>query len=53
MGIKVATNVFQEEISTPFNDLDGVINYLDDIIILSSGTFEEYMKIVDEVLRRL
>ena len=45
MGIKIATNVFQAAMSTLFNDLDGSIIYLDDIIILNSGTCEEHMKL--------
>ena len=53
MGVKVATDVFQEAMSSLFNDLENVIVYLDDIIILGSTSFEEHMKIVSEVLRRL
>ena len=53
MGVKVATDVFQEAMLSLFNDLEGVIVYLDDIIILGSDSFEEHMKIVSEVLRRL
>ena len=53
MGVKVATDVFQQEMSSLFNDLEGVIVHLDGIIILGSASFEEHMKILSEVLRRL
>ena len=53
MGVKVTMYVFQEAMSSLFNDLEGVIVYLDDIIILGSASFDKHMKIVGEVLRSL
>ena len=53
VGVKVATDVSQEAMPSLFNNLENVIVYLNDIIILRSTSFEEYMKIVGEVLHRL
>ena len=53
MGIKVATDVVQVTISTLFNDLEHIVVYIDDVIIIGSGSYEEYMKLVNEILRRL
>ena len=53
MGIKVATDVFQSAMANLFCDLEGVIVYIDDILVIGAGPFDEHMKIVDEVLRRL
>ena len=53
MGIKVASDVFQAAMSGLFVDMEMVIVYMDDIVIFGSSTFEEHMKDIDEVLRRL
>ena len=53
MGVKVATDVFQQAMSSLFNDLEGAIVYLDDIIILGAESFGEHVMIVSDVLRRL
>ena len=53
MGTKVATDVLQASISTISNDLENVVVYIDDIIILSLSSFEEHVQIVSEVLRLL
>ena len=53
MGIKVSTDLFQATMSRLISDLEGVIIYLDDIIIIWVGIYEEHIKMVDKVLRRL
>ena len=53
MGVKVATDIFQAAMIELFNDLVGVVVYLDDIIIIGTGSYVEHMKMVSEVLRRL
>ena len=53
MGVKVASDVFQAAMAELFNDLNGVIVYIDDIIILGTEDYEDHVKIVSEVLRRL
>ena len=53
MGIKVASDVFQAAMAALFADLDCVVVYIDDIIIIGTGSYEEPLEIVAEVLRRL
>ena len=50
MGVKVATDIFQAAMIELFNDLVGVVVYLDDIIIIGTGSYVEHMKMVSEVL---
>ena len=51
--IKVTTDIFQTAMSTLFNDLEHIIFYIDDIIIIGSGSYEERMTLVDRILRLL
>ena len=53
MGILVACDIFQAAMGTLFQDLEHLFVFIDDIITLSSGNFEEYLSEVDEVLSRL
>ena len=53
MGIKVASDVFQAAMAALFADLDCVVVYIDDILIIGAGSYEEHLETVAEVLRRL
>ena len=53
MGIKVTLDVFQSPILGLFINIEGVIVYIDDIIIIGAGIFEDHMTALDKVLRRL
>lgn len=53
MGIKVATDIFQAAMGDLFADLEGVVVYLDDILIIGAESYEEHLCMVEEVLRRL
>jgi hypothetical protein len=53
MGIKNSPDIFQEIMSNMMSDLEYTSTYLDDILIVSNGTFEEHLKQVKEVLTRL
>ena len=53
MSIKNATDVFQQAMGDLFADMECVLVYLDDVLIIGAGTFEEHMNTVVEVLRRL
>ena len=53
MGLIVSADVFQEAIGKLMVDLKKVFVYMNDIIIIGDGTFEEHMKHVREVLERL
>ena len=53
MGLLVATDVFQEAMGGLFLDLEYVIIYIDDIIVLGCGSLTEHLADVSEVLSRL
>ena len=42
-----APDVFQAKMSSLFNDLEYVRTYLDDLLILSSSTFEDHLDKLD------
>ena len=53
MGVKCAPDVFQSIISGLFSDLEHVRGYIDDILVTSSGDFQDHLTKLAEVLRRL
>ena len=42
MGLKIASDVFQEAMGELFADIENVVVYIDDILIIRTGTFEEH-----------
>jgi len=53
MGFVGSTNIFQHIMNNMFSDLPSVLCYLDDLIVLGSGTFEEHVAQLKEVFSRL
>ena len=53
MGLCNSPDIFQERMNTLFHDMENVRAYIDDLLILSTGTWEEHLKQVERVLRRL
>ena len=53
MGVHNSPDIFQQIMNELLGDLDYVSTYLDDILILSDGTFEDHMTKLMVVLRRL
>ena len=53
MGIKNSPDIFQAIMQGLMADLEYVRAYIDDILIISNGTFEDHMRKVSEVLARL
>ena len=53
MGVKPASDIFQEAMGNLFADMDMIAVYIDDIIIFGTRTFEEHMTDVDEAIERL
>ena len=51
MGILVVVDDFHSDIGCPLLDLEQVIVYINDIIVLGTGIFELNLKDVDEVLK--
>jgi len=53
MGIKVATDIFQNVMTELLGDLPFVRVYLDDILITTNDTYEDHLHKLDIVLNRL
>ena len=53
MGLKIASDVFQEVMGELFPDMENIIAYVDDILMVGTGTFEEHLVIIEEVLKRI
>jgi Reverse transcriptase (RNA-dependent DNA polymerase) len=54
MGIKNSPDIFQQKISDLMEGLEDFIRaYLDDILIITKGSYEDHLKKVAEVLNRL
>ena len=52
MGVCIAPYLFQEQMSALTEDLEFVIGYLDDFIIIISGSFEEHLAKVYDVMNQ-
>ena len=53
MGIKTAPDIFQEKMMELMSGLDFVRTYLDDLLILSCGSFDDHTTRLNSVLARL
>ena len=53
MGVKCAPDVFQDKMSSLMSGLKNVLTYLDDLLVLSNGSFKDHLDTLTEVLRRL
>ena len=53
MGIKVGTDCFQETMSHILGDLPYVKIYLDDVLLLTNGSYEDHCDKLRVVLNRL
>jgi hypothetical protein len=52
MGLCNSPDVFQEKMNELFIGMDEVRAYIDDLLLITSGTYEEHPKL-DQVLLRL
>ena len=50
IGISCAPVIFQAEMSSLMEGLEFVRVYLDDLLVISKGTFEDHLQKVDQVL---
>ena len=53
MGLCNSPDIFQEKMSELFNDLMFVRTYIDDILCLTKGTFDDHLEKLERVLHRL
>ena len=50
MGVNVSPDVFQEKMSKLMEGLEFVRTYLDDLLIISNGSFDDHLQQLDTVL---
>jgi dihydroorotate dehydrogenase len=53
MGIKIASDVFQNVMSKLVQDMEYVNTYLDDLLILTNSSFKDHLLKLEMVLARL
>ena len=53
MGLSTSVDIFQEKMGNMFIDLEYVRTYLDDLLIMTSGSYNDHLKKLDAVLQRL
>ena len=53
MGVACSPDIFQSKMSSLFAELDYVQAYIDDLLCLSKGTFEDHLHKLDVVLQKL
>ena len=53
MGLNISADVFQRELSRLFQGMPYVLVYIDDILVITKGTFEQHLKAVQQVLEKL
>ena len=53
MGLCNSPDIFQEKMGTLMHDLEYVRAYIDDLLILTSGSLSDHLTKLDEVFRRI
>ena len=53
MGLQILADIFQREMSKLFFDLDFVLVYIDDVLIVTKGTYEDHLQKLKIVLTRM
>jgi hypothetical protein len=53
MGISNSPDIFQEKMSTLMQDLEYIRTYINDILCLTKGTWEDHLEKLDKVFAKL
>eukprot|EP00957_Ditylum_brightwellii_P046472 3526630-Ditylum_brightwellii.AAC.1 len=53
MGLSNSPDVFQEKMGDLFADLENVRAYIDNLLVITRGNWEDHLAKLDEVLARL
>ena len=53
MGLANSPDIFQEKMSTLMQDLEFVWAYIDDLLILTTGSWKEYLTHLEKVFDKL
>jgi hypothetical protein len=51
MGLSISPDVYQEKMSAIFSDMENVIYFIDDIALITNGSFENHLNQLDEILQ--
>jgi hypothetical protein len=51
MGLSVSPDIYQEKMSAIFSDMENVICFIDDIALITNGSFENHLNKLDEILQ--
>jgi hypothetical protein len=51
MGLSVSPDIYQEKMSAIFSDIENVICFIDDIALITNGSFENHLNKLDEILQ--
>ena len=49
MGVSCSPDIFQAKIYELLGDIEGTKAYIDDILVIKKGTYDEHLKQLDEV----
>ena len=52
MGVSCSPDIFQSKIFNLLGDIEGTKAYIDDILVVKKGSFDEHLEQLDEVFRR-
>ena len=53
MGLSNSPDVFQERMGDLFSDLEHIRAYIDDLLVITKGNWEDHLAELDKVLTRL
>ena len=53
MGLKILADVFQRELSVLFQDIPYILVYIDDILVITKGSYEQHLQALHKVLVKL
>jgi hypothetical protein len=51
MGLSVSLDIYQEKMSAIFSDMENVLCFIDDIALITNGSFENHLNQLDEILQ--
>ena len=53
MGLKISADVFQRELSMLFQDMPYVLVYIDNILVITKGSYKTHLQAINKVLLKL
>ena len=53
MGLSISADVFQREMTKLFDGLDFVMVYIDDILVITKGNYEDHLSKLRTVLKKM